>query len=66
MSRRFNYREAFTTPRGFRSGEEVYQLVDPRHVGRIVAVLSGEFPIRVRWENGWKSDHRANELEREP
>lgn len=47
----------------FRSGQDVSTKVDPRHVGKVVAVFASH-TIRVRWEHGWKSDHHYTELER--
>ncbi len=47
----------------FRSGQDVVRKADPRHEGKVIAVFHGA-TIRVRWSNGWKSDHAANELER--
>ncbi len=48
----------------FRAGQDVHTKVDPRHVGKVIAVFSGGASIRVRWPNGWKSDHEAGELEK--
>jgi hypothetical protein len=47
----------------FRSGQDVHTKVDPRHIGKVIAVFYGA-TVRVRWDNGWKSDHDASELER--
>ena len=32
-----------------------------RHVGRVEAVISGTL-VRVKWENGWISEHDADDL----
>ena len=61
MARYSTRPDAYTV--AFRSGQDVYAKVDPRHVGKVVAVFSG-MHVRVKWENGWKSDHWATELER--
>jgi hypothetical protein len=59
---RHSYRpEAF--PVAMRCGTHVSLKVDPRHIGRVVAVYA-RYTIRVRWPNGWKSDHEVDELER--
>ena len=50
----------------FRSGEDVSTKVDPRHVGKVVAVFASH-TVRVRWEIGdviAKTDHHYTELER--
>lgn len=47
----------------FRSGQDVSTKTDPRHVGKVVAVFSSH-TVRVRWPNGWKSDHHYTELDK--
>ena len=47
----------------FRVGARVFQAVDPRHDGTVVAV--GE-KVTVRWDDtGWLSDHKSFELKPE-
>jgi hypothetical protein len=52
-------------PVKFRCGDRVYDPVDPRHIGRVIAVITSAL-VRVEWDNGWISEANASELERIP
>lgn len=49
----------------WRSGQPCTLECDPRWTGVVVAIMSGERPVRVQWdETGWKSDVKAKEIVR--
>jgi len=54
-------RRHWTMP--FGAGDYVSTKIDPRHVGRVFHALG--IIVQVRWPNGWRSEHRAKELNRE-
>lgn len=55
----------YPLPNVWRSGDVCHLECDPRQTGRVVAVLTGERPVRVMWdETGWKSDVKATEIKR--
>jgi hypothetical protein len=61
MARFLNRPEAYRV--AMRPGQDVTLKSGPRQEGKVVAVFSGN-TIRVKWSNGWKSDHLHTELEK--
>jgi hypothetical protein len=44
----------------FNVGDSVQRKDNPRHVGRVIAVLASHI-VRVQWVNGWKEDFTNGE-----
>lgn len=45
------------------TGDRVIDLEDPRHEGRVDAILQGS-DVKVTWDNGWISYIRLRQLKR--
>jgi hypothetical protein len=53
--------------RAFRLGQHVYDVADPRHVGRIYGIMNSGSYALVRWlETGWKSEVPCADLRAAP
>jgi hypothetical protein len=47
----------------FHCGDRVYDPVDPRHVGRVIAIGTSVL-VRVEWENGLISEVNASNFQK--